>query len=740
MKEDAVKYVKGYGNLHSLSIFPLNGKVPFKGSHGYKDATKDEKQIEKWWTEHPRANIGIPTGEENDLISIDVDIKHDQGKFGDESIRDLERELGELPETWQVITGSGGMHYYFRYPKGYDIRDSASVIAPYIDIRANGGYVVAPPSIHPETGRVYEWEGSSDPEDIPLAELPEKWLQRLIGKSKNSKASESTAFELPEIISEGGKGKIGRNDTLFRYGASLRAKNVKALKIWDLLREANEKNCNPSMKIEEVEQIYNSVMKYQSGKAEEEIISAEEAEAEKDFLRRFHFFSEKGKPTGVFDWEIIQYLKEVKNIFVLGSIPFIYNNGVYKADSTGSEIITMIGQLIYPVLRRYPTIKRVYDLLIKDSELQVTAEDLNDYPQEWINFKNGFYDPIGKKLIPHDPIYKAVNQIPHEYDPEGGLKGEKVLKWLEYICPSLDDREMLLQYSGLCMTRDVRQQKFMIIQGEGGSGKSTLIKLFDRMIGVENISNISLNQLSQRFFAYGLMGKLLNSCADLEIDALSDVSTLKKVLGEDAILAEPKGKDPFSFNSYAKLIFSTNQLPIVKEEKTNGFYRRLLILTMDRVPETRDPKFFDVLAAEIDDFIRLSVEALERMYQNGKITESASSKEAVKRLRCDSDTVEAFLNDDEIVVIKQTSSIKKLTLFEKYEAYCKDLERQPLTKQNFYRSMRLKGYGEKIVGGVHFFRGVEINENITQTSPETSPKEIPKGFSTAEDEKKLPFE
>ena len=475
--------------------------------------------------------------------------------------------------------------------------------------------------------------------------------------------------------------------------------------------------------------------------------SNEEPLQKKDDLDRFHHFDKSGNPSRVFDFAIFEYLKERENLFVLGGIPYFYCNGVFIADRNGSELKTMIRKLIYPQLINSNTIDRVYKLFVSDAELQVSSEELNDYPQEWINFKNGFYDPIGKKMIPHDPKYRAVNQIPHEYDPKGKLKGKTVQDWLEYICPVpeegtkiSDDREMLLQYSGLCMTRDVRQQKFLIIQGEGGSGKSTLIKLFDSVIGDENTSNISLNQLSQRFFAYGLMGKLLNSCADLEIDALSDVSTLKKVLGEDAILAEPKGKDPFSFNSYAKLIFSTNQLPIVKEEKTNGFYRRLLILTMDKVPEHRDPKFFDVLAAEIDDFIRLSVEALERMYQNGKITESASSKEAVKRLRCDSDTVEAFLNDDEIVVIKQTSSIKKLTLFEKYETYCKDLERQPLTKQNFYRSMRLKGYGEKIVGGVHFFRGVEINENITQTSPKTSPKEIPKGFSTAEDEKKLPFE
>ena len=214
------------------------------------------------------------------------------------------------------------------------------------------------------------------------------------------------------------------------------------------------------------------------------------------------------------------------------------------------------------------------------------------------------------------------------------------------------------------------------------------------------------------------MGKLLNSCADLEIDALSDVSTLKKVLGEDTLSAEAKGKDAVSFKSYAKLIFSTNELPIVKAEKTNGFYRRLLILTMNRLPEKREPDFFDRLSAEIDDFIRISVKALERMYQAKKITESPGSIEAVKRLRCDSDTVEAFLNDR--IVRNPEGRIKKLDLYRSYEGFCYDLERTSLTKQNFYRSMRAKGFGEIKTSGTEYFKGINYSENLPKVSPEIS--------------------
>ena len=451
----------------------------------------------------------------------------------------------------------------------------------------------------------------------------------------------------------------------------------------------------------------------------EELLKEEPKKQIAPDLDQFHLINaDNGRITGVFDFAIFEYLKTAKNLFVLGGTPYIYQDGVFRADRTGAELKTMIRELIYPQFVKSTTIKRIYDLFIADAGLQVTTEDLNQYPVEWINFRNGFYDPVHRKMIPHDPKYRAMNQIPFEYDPKGHLTGKMVMDWLWFICDTPEDITMLTQFAGLCMTRDTRQQKFLILCGEGGTGKSTVIRMIDKMIGSENISNISLNQLTQRFAAYGLMGKLLNSCADLEIDALSDVSTLKKVLGEDMLSAEAKGKDAVSFKSYAKLIFSTNELPIVKAEKTNGFYRRLLIMTMNKSPEKQKPDFFDRLSAEIGDFIRICVTALEKMYQEGTITASKGSVDAVRRLRCDSDTVEAFLNEKTERVQDSTESrIKKLDLYRSYEAFCQDMERQSLTKQNFYRSMKAKGFGEvKTKDGTECFRGIVYRENLRKTS------------------------
>lgn len=426
-------------------------------------------------------------------------------------------------------------------------------------------------------------------------------------------------------------------------------------------------------------------------------------------LDRFHHFR-GDQVTGVYDYEILKYLKEESDLFVLGGIPYTYHDGAFRQDRTGAELKTMIRNLIYPQFVKSPTIKRIYDLFITDADLQASDTDLNRYPVEWINFQNGFYDPVNHKMVPHDPKYRATNQVPHDYDPHDKRHSTVIQEWLDSICETPEDIEMLCEYAGLCMTRDTRQQKFLVLVGEGGTGKSTVIRMINEMVGKENISSISLNQLTQRFAAFGLMGKLLNSCADLEIDALSDVSTLKKVLGEDVISAEAKGKDAVNFVSFAKLIFSTNELPIVKAERTNGFYRRLMILTMNKVPKKRDPGFFDSLSDEIDDFISICVTALERLYQRGMILESSGSVEAVERLRCDSDTVEAFLAEKTERV--PGGRIKKAELYGKYEEFCQDLGRQSLTKQNFYRSMKAKGFSEITTMGKDCFKGLGYKPDL----------------------------
>lgn len=453
-------------------------------------------------------------------------------------------------------------------------------------------------------------------------------------------------------------------------------------------------------------------------------------------LDRFHLHNDKGKITGVFDFAIFEYLKEKNDLFVLGGTPYLYEGGVFIPDDTGAKLKTLIRNLIYPELIKSTTIKRIYELFITAAELEVSFEDVNRYPAHWINFRNGFYDPKTGRMEPHSPEYRAINQIPHEFRQEDRPEGAEVEAWLQFICEKADDREMLLQFAGYSLTLDVSQQKFLVLNGEGGSGKSTVIRMIEAMTGSQNVSNISLSELQQRFASFGLMGKLLNSCADLEITALENTSTLKKCLGEDTLRGERKGHDAISFRSYAKLVFSTNELPLVKAEKTNGFYRRLLVLPMNRVPEQKRSDLFTELSGQLDYFIRLSVEALRRMYQTGTITESRASVAAVNQLRCDSDTVQAFLEEE--TSRKDGGRVERGALFMKYDNYCRDMDRTALSRNNFYKSMRTKGYKEIRLANGRYFGDIVLEKIVTNVSGNVSQD----GFITIPEaeQEELPFD
>lgn len=120
-------------------------------------ATTDPQTITDWWTNYPRANIGIATGSVSGLIVVDVD--DGPNKSGYSSLTALEAKQGAIPRDLCVTTGSGGLHIYLSAPQA-EIRNSASRLADHIDIRGEGGYVVAPPSLH-ISGNNYAWKNAN---------------------------------------------------------------------------------------------------------------------------------------------------------------------------------------------------------------------------------------------------------------------------------------------------------------------------------------------------------------------------------------------------------------------------------------------------------------------------------------------------------------------------------------------------------------------------------------------------
>ncbi len=173
-------------------IFPVGPDKKPLVKNGFKSATTDQEQIQEWWTRHPGAGIGMPTGPASGCWVLDVDLPH-----GPETLAMLEAEHGPLPETPTQQTGGGGRQMFWRW-NGRAIKNSAGQIGPGIDVRGDGGYVVMPPSLH-HSGQRYQWIVSASTQPAP------EWLVELA-----MRRTQATTDQTPPRQSPAGGTPYGR--------------------------------------------------------------------------------------------------------------------------------------------------------------------------------------------------------------------------------------------------------------------------------------------------------------------------------------------------------------------------------------------------------------------------------------------------------------------------------------------------------------------------------------------------
>ena len=206
------------------------GKHP-RTEHGFKDASSDVGVIRDWWRRWPTANIGLPTGQPPGIWVLDVDPRHGGG----DSLGELEAKYNPLPDSVEVLTGGGGRHIYFRWtPEGP--RNSEGKLGPGLDVRGEGGYVLLPPSSH-LSGRVYEWEASSHPDDLVAANPPD-WLLKLLSGPGSRRRQ---AGPLPERLTDG-----VRNSSLLSLAGSMRSRGSSQETIDAALLAENKTKGQPS--------------------------------------------------------------------------------------------------------------------------------------------------------------------------------------------------------------------------------------------------------------------------------------------------------------------------------------------------------------------------------------------------------------------------------------------------------------------------------------------------------------
>jgi putative DNA primase/helicase len=610
------------------------GKHPLT-THGLSEASVDPSIIDGWWSRWSWANVGIVTGTVSGFIVLDIDPRH----MGDVTLFELTGKNGNLPDTLQTITGGGGRHILFQYPGRKVPNDSrGAVIGPGIDIRGDGGYIVAPPSNHVST-KQYEWEASCDPVSTPIALLPD-WIDRLLpklgtngtnpGNNGNGKTSKTLKSGM-------------RNTTLTSMAGVMRRKGMPQTAIEAALLDTNKEICNPPLPDPDVLKIAKSVSRY--------------------------------RPTGTVptDDELADewMQKYPETLYGLAEWRRYNGKGVWAPileKRIEDEILDICkdakGSGFKPT---YFKIKSVMEL----SRMQV------DTPQERWNSnpgllvcKNGTLEMDGRILRSHQKDDYITTGVPYDYDSKADQSF-----WAQFLDTTIPEAAPFLQeFAGYSLTTDTQYEIAIWLYGPRGCGKSTFIEGIKSMLGTR-AGQLGLAQIeNSRFGMAGLQDKTLLFSTEQPSDFIKSGGLLSSLISGEEIIIERKFRDQETLTPYAKILWAMNDIPRIKEA-SSGLFRRVKIVEWPKLkvpPDTSVKSRMRYMGAAI---LNWALDGLDELKQQGNFIIPTCVTEATKSFIEVNDVVSLFV--DEKCELGPLFEMKSSVLYDYYRTWCEDNGHKP---------------------------------------------------------------
>lgn len=442
------------------SIIPVGqDKKPLIAWAEFQERRANEQEIRAWFIKFPKANIGVVTGPVSNLLVFDIDAKHNRSS----------KEF-QFPITTCSNTGGGGEHYFFKYPK-FEVHNSAgNLFGEGVDIRANGGYIVLPPSLH-LSGRYYEWKEFCSPFDLPLVDIPE-WLETKLLKQNKKDGPKLYEKDSSEIV-EG-----TRNETAVSVAGKIIYETPKELKGtlgWKKFKDWNS-NISSPLPEDELKSIWKSVNKY-NNKDFQDLLEKKESQAD----QLLKMIIERD--------DVILFKDERDSPFI--SLNINGHREVWKCNS--STIKDLLSYEFYKTKRKAvgsDVIKNVISVLEGKAKftgdkkkLSNRASLLND--ELWYDLTNRDWQSVkvtnGEWLIINDTpiLFKRYSHQHSQILPEKNGNIELVLN---YINITNDKHKLLLLVFIIsCFIPDFPHPS-LVIFGSQGSAKSTLSKLLRKII------------------------------------------------------------------------------------------------------------------------------------------------------------------------------------------------------------------------------------------------------------------
>jgi putative DNA primase/helicase len=647
-------------------------KIPFKGSKGCKDATCDPEIIKSWWDDSPTANIGLAMG--NGIFALDFDVKN--GQQGAATLQSLISQ-GLPLDTLNSTTPTGGFHYLFRAPAGTKIPNSAGKL-PGLDIRCDGGYIVAAPSVTDQGA--YVWNNP----DAAILDAP-PFLLDLVTKNKSASKSKSST------IAAG-----GRNDTLFKLTCSLIQKGLDPLAIRAAVMKENELKCIPPLPDGEIDLILTAAERYRTETPERQETLTDLGNAER--LNRKH-------------GENIRYVPERKKWMA-------WNKSRWSSDLTSGiylvaidTVKTMVQEaLTLPDEQRTALIRHslksqsagalsaMIEIASKLSGIPIRVSELDANPYLF-NVLNGTIDlktGICRAARRDDFITK---QSPIEYDATAECP-----VFLKFLHEIMGGNKNLIAYLkrwiGYLLTGCTAEQVLAFFFGHGANGKSVLLNVISALGGdyamqaAPEILMVRDKQGASPELAR-LVGARFVATSETEDNQKFAEAAIKQMTGQDVIVARSLYCEPIEFVPQFKIILAANHKPVIKGTD-EAIWRRIHLVPFNvTIPAAKRDKNLDAkLRKELPGILNWAIAGCLEWQEVG-LQPPDEVLAAVKEYRNDMDIIGQWL--DECCVIAPKGAERSLMtragkLYHSYNEWSMENVGWSLTQTRFGRTLAERGF------------------------------------------------
>jgi P4 family phage/plasmid primase-like protien len=377
---------------------------------------------------------------------------------------------------------------------------------------------------------------------------------------------------------------------------------------------------------------------------------------------------------------------------------FLYRDGIYI------EGVNILKAEIEQILGELCTKHAIGEIIDKIKNRSLADREELQSPRNFLNFSNGVFNLDTKELSPHSPDHVFLTKLPVSYTSEADCPGIK--KFLSEILDP-EDIKIIQQWFGYVLYRKYFIKKAIIFVGEGNTGKTTLLRVLEAMIGRENISGVSLQRISQdKFSAAHFWNKMVNIYDDLAFKDVNDNGGFKIATGGGLITGEYKYGNQFVFENYAKLTFACNKVPEVEDSNDPAYFDRWIIIHFRKEVTKPDKFLIDRItsAEELSGLANWALEGLRELLATQSFSYLKDSHDIKIEMQRSGSPIAQFVQD--CLTESVGEWIRKDDLHAAFIRYIRSKNMPPVTIEDFGR--KLPQYADYIVTSKKTIDGKQV--------------------------------